>query len=117
MDESKRRGGKQLPALDLELDGRIMDIRSVTGYGWYSNIFFKKDNQLRRYNQREDIVSTADSLCLYFHSSKMFDEHNMSRSIKYYKYFRKNDGLPLDKQIKHVYCVINGESTIRVYDI
>lgn len=69
LDESKMHKGNQLPALDLELDGVKMDIRSVTGRGWYSNIFVAKNKQLHRYNSREDVTEQVNSLCLYFHDA------------------------------------------------
>lgn len=58
LDESKKHNGKQLPALDLELDGVKIDIRSVTGRGWYSNIFVAKNKQLHRYISREDVTAS-----------------------------------------------------------
>lgn len=82
-DESKRIRGSRLPALDLMLDGNLMDIRSVTGRGWYSNIFVSKNDQLRRFNARTDITDKADSLCLYFHDPALFDEEKMKKSINF----------------------------------
>ena len=35
---SKKKNGNYLAALDLMLDDTVMDIKSVTGHGWYSNI-------------------------------------------------------------------------------
>lgn len=43
LDESKKKNKQMLTALDMQLDGRVMDIRSVTGNGWYSNIFREKN--------------------------------------------------------------------------
>lgn len=117
LDESKRRKGNLMAALDMELDGVVMDIRSVTGKGWYSNIFVKKNIQLQKYNSRTDVTTPSDSLCLYFHDPKLFDEWKMKKSIKFFKYYRDNDGELLKREIKHVYCVINGEEGIRKYDI
>ncbi len=95
LDESKKHNGKQLPALDLELDGVKMDIRSVTGHGWYSNIFVVKNRQLHRYNNRPDAKEPAQALCLYFHEPKLFSEFKMQKSISYFRYYRDTDGTHL----------------------
>ena len=115
--ESKKKNGDRLAALDMELDGVVMDIRSVTGKGWYLNIFIKKNIQLQKYNSRDDVTEPADSLCLYFHDPKLFDERKMKKSIKIYKYYRDVDGALIKLEIKHVYCVIKGSSEVRVFDI
>ncbi len=117
LDESKMHKGNQLPALDLELDGVKMDIRSVTGRGWYSNIFVTKNSQLHRYNNRPDIKEPAEALCLYFHEPKLFSEFNMQKSISYFRYYRDTDGTLLKRNLKRVYCIIRGESEIKIYDI
>lgn len=117
LDEGKRYNGKQLAALDMELDGVIMDIKSVTGHGWYSNIFVDKNDQLRRYNARPDIKEPASVVCLYFHDPTMFSEKNMLKSIPYFKYYRDKKGNLLKRHLKKVYCIIRGETEIRIYDI
>lgn len=116
-DESKKKNGNRLAALDLELDHVVMDIRSVTGKGWYSNIFVKKNHQLIKYNERDDVEEQADSLCLYFHEPKLFDLKKMKKSINYFRYYRGNDGSPMRMELKHVYCVIKGQKNILMFDI
>ena len=116
-DESKRIRGNRLPALDLMLDGNLMDIRSVTGRGWYSNIFVSKNDQLRRFNARTDITDKADSLCLYFHDPALFDEEKMKKSINFFRFFRNNKGELLNKHLRHVHCVIKGRDNVLVFDI
>lgn len=117
LDELKKKRGQQLPALDMELNGVLMDIRSVTGNGWYSNIFGAKNDQLRRFNSREDISASADSLCLYFHDARLFDREKMKRSINFFKYQRNNNGEPIERFLKHVYCVVKGQEDILIFDI
>ena len=117
LDESKTVGKNRLTALDLELDGIKMDIRSVTGRGWYSNIFVTKNKQLHRYNNRSDTKEPAESLCLYFHEPKLFDERKMQKSITYFRYYRDIDGTLLKRHLKRVYCILRGESEFKVYDI
>ena len=116
-NETKKKGGKQLAALDMVMDDMTMDIRSVTGCGWYSNIFVKKNEQLRRYNNREDINEKADALCLYFHDPELFDEEKMKKSINYFKFYRDLNGNLLDKELKHIYCVISGRNELLHYEI
>lgn len=116
-DEKKKMQGSRLPALDLSLDDKLMDIRSVTGHGWYSNIFVSKNDQLRRFNARTDISDKADSLCLYFHDPALFNEEKMRKSINFYRFFRGNHGAPINRYLKHVYCVIKGQNELQVFDI
>ena len=115
MDESRKSRGNYLPALDLRLDDTIMDIRSVTGKGWYSNIFVKKNDQLRRFNKREDITDKSDSLCLYFHDPKLFNEEKMEKSLNFFRFYRGQDGNLIKRELKHIYCVIKGRKDILIY--
>lgn len=116
-DESKKEKGNFVPALDLLIDDILMDIRSVTGHGWYSNIFVSKNDQLRRFNRRKDISEKADSLCLYFHDPALFNEEKMEKSINYFRFYRDLSGELIDRKLKHVYCVIRGRDRIIKYDI
>ena len=116
-NETKKKNGQQLAALDMVMDDKYMDIRSVTGRGWYSNIFVKKNDQLRRYNSRSDVEEKADALCLYFHDPNLFDETKMKKSINYFKFYRNFDGNLLDKDLKHIYCVIKGRNELLHYEI
>ena len=94
-----------------------MDIRSITGNGYYGGALLDKNNQLKRYNNRSDVTTPADSVCLYFHDKSLYDAKKMKKSINYYKYFRKNDGSLITQRIKHIYCVINGEAEVIKFDI
>ena len=85
--------------------------------GWYSNIFVKKNDQLRRYNSRSDVEEKADALCLYFYDPNLFDETKMQKSINYFKFYRNFDGNLLDKDLKHIYCVIKGRNELLHYEI
>jgi hypothetical protein len=120
-DESKKSKGNFLAALDLCLDDEMMDIRSVTGNGWYSNIFKNKEIQLAKYNAREDVsnedVPKGHALCLYFHKSSLFNDEKMQKSIRYFRYERGNNGKLVAHQLQKVICVIRGEKEIRTYTI
>lgn len=118
-DESKERvPGQTFPALDLQLDGQMMDIRSITGCNrWYTHALLTKNKQLKKYNARPDIDRPASALCLYFHDASMFNERYLLRSINKYKYFYNNEGLHIRPLIRRLYVVINGRKDILQYDI
>ena len=101
----------------MRLDNVLMDIRSITGKGWYSNVFVKKNEQLRRFNRRTDIEEKADTLCLYFHDSTLFDERKMEKSINYFKFYRTETGELLEIDLKRVYCVVRGREDVLIYEI
>ena len=111
-DESKEYQGKKLAALDMELDGVMIDIKSITGNGWYSHALRVKNNQLRRYNNRPDSPAPASRVCLYFHEAELFDDIKMRKSIDYFK-----QHLEGTCYIKHIICVINGRDGILEYDV
>ena len=117
LDESKKKNGNKLAALDLELDGEAMDIRSITGRGWYSHVFEKKNIQLTKYNAREDVKQPSNSVCLYFHDPSLFDHEKMIKSIKRFQHYRDKHGNLLDRKIRHVYCVVKGTGKLLKYDI
>ena len=59
----------------------------------------------------------CDTMCFYFHNPKLFDERKMKKSINYFRHFRTNDGRLLDKDLKHVVCVIKGRKELIEYEI
>lgn len=111
-DESKQLGVNTLPAIDMELDGKLIDIKSITGSGWYSHALMKKNNQLIRYHARPDNPPHADSVCLYFHDADLFDEDKMVKSISFFKQKLKEPCY-----IKHILCVVNGRDDILWYEV
>ena len=101
---------KTLSQLDLMLDGKPVDIASITTQRrHFGETLFNKNGQIEKYNNREDIQVRADSVCLYFHDSKMFSHKKVLRSINYYKHRRKNNGELINHHIKTIYCVIRGK--------
>jgi hypothetical protein len=115
-DESKTgANGKQYAALDIKFNGKMMDIRSITGSGEYVNALVSKNKQLKKYNARPDIDEPADSLCLYFHDPTLFSEDKMLYAIEHYKTYVFNDGRKITPLIKNLYVVIRGENEIRTY--
>lgn len=118
-DESKElKAGEKAPAIDMQLDGVMMDIRSVTGKSkWFHHPLLTKNSQLKAYNARPDVKEPADAVCLYVHDPEVFDENMMRKSIKRYKFYRKNNGMPVTPVIRWVYVVLNGEPGILKYKV
>lgn len=117
-DESKEfKPGEKASALDLKLDGKMMDIKSITGNGWYWRPLVKKNEQLYKYNLRPDVTTPAEALCLYFHKPSMFNEKNLRHSINMFKHFYDNSGQYVIPLIKRIYVVLKGSKYILHYDV
>jgi hypothetical protein len=101
------------PSLDLELDGVIMDIRSITQEGMYGGALTAKNHQLGNVKKKTGLV--ADSVCLHFHDASVFSEERLIKDMNWYKEYIVKVGSK--QRIKHVYVVVNGESRLRIYDI
>ena len=101
------------PSLDLELDGVIMDIRSITSNGYYGNALTAKNHQLGNVKKKTGLI--ADSVCLHFHEPSMFSEEKLINDMEWYKKHVVEVGSK--QRIKHVYVVVNGADSLKVYDI
>ena len=117
LDEQARgKDGNTLPALDISLNGRVMDIRSITAHSSnYVNALTDKNKQLKKYNKRVDISSTSDSLCLYFHDADMYSEQKIIDSINSYKHILESRGSEI--QIRRVYVVVRGNPQTLEFDV
>lgn len=115
LDESKQFRGKKLAALDIEIDGVKTDIKSITGKGWYDKALLVKNDQLNRYNSREDVSTPADTVCLYFHDPASFNESKLTKSIRAYKADRHKNGKPV--LIKKIYVVVRKSGGLKSYEI
>lgn len=103
-DESKRKGKQTLPALDMQLDGVMMDIRSITKKKrHYGSALRDKNKQLARYNSRSDVRVPADTVCLYFHEGGMYHPSKVTGGIKWLKTQTSHIN------IREVVCVIRKE--------
>ena len=121
LDESKHdRNGRPFSALDMSVDGVVMDIRSITmDKDNYVNALTAKNKQLEKYNLRSD-VERADSLCLYFHDSTMFSDARIKASIRSYNRIMEADAKEQGqevKQIRKLVVVLRGERKVRHYDV
>ncbi len=109
-DESKKKNGNVLTALDMQLDGVMMDIRSLTQRKrHYGAAISAKNKQLRRYNDRSDVKISADTVCLYFHDDSMYHPSKITNGMKWVK--RQSSHI----EVKHIICVIRkGNDTIEM---
>lgn len=114
--------GQNDTALDLLLDGKRMDIASVTkDVITYRNIFLGKNKQLHRFNHLPYVEEKADAVCLYFHDPKMFSEQKVMDGMERLKEMRYTDKETGEEKsvkvaIKHVYCVVRGSDKLYQYD-
>lgn len=122
-DESiQTKKGENDTSLDLLLDGKRMDIASVTkDVINYRNVFNGKNSQLHRYNHLEYVDEKADAVCFYFHEPKMFSEQKVydgMQRLKEMKYIDAETGKEKSPNviIKHVYCVVRGSDKLHKYD-
>lgn len=95
--------GDALPALDLDLDSKVMDIASITSGHYYGHALLRKNKQLGNVKKKTGYI--GDSLCLYFHDAKMFSYEKIENAINYYK--GKLNKLNKTQRVKFIYCVIN----------
>lgn len=110
-DEQKKKDGKTLRALDMQLDGVMMDIRSITKKKrHYGSAILQKNAQLRGYNERSDVIVPADSLCLYFHDASMYHPGKVRDGIRY-TCKKSKHGLA----VKNIVCVLRkNDDTIEI---
>nr|WP_314594635.1 phage minor head protein [uncultured Porphyromonas sp.] len=115
-EQAKDKSGNVLAALDISLNGRVMDIRSITANSSnYVNALTDKHKQLKRYNKRTDIASPSDSLCLYFYDADMYSEQKIIDSINSYKSILSARGSKA--QIKRLFIVVRGRDEVKGVDI
>ena len=112
-EHANSKAAQRLPALDLELDGRIMDIRSITTSEYYGYALMAKNHHLGNVKKRTGLVS--DCVCLYFHEKTLFSDEKMLNDIEWYKSHVIEVGSK--QRIHHIYVVVRGEQQLRVYDI
>lgn len=117
LEEALGHEARRLPALDLKLDGVIMDIKSITSDNRFSirNALYKKNEQLGRLLAKTGIE--ANSVCLYFHQPELFHNEYVNENIEAFKNTVWEDGTPIHSRIKHVYIVVNNSKNLVKVDI
>ena len=112
-DESQKGAdGKQLPSLDLQLDNKIMDIRSITTENCGSALL-SKNKQLGNVKYKTGVKS--DSICLYFHDATLFSENKLLNDIKWFK--EKLNEYGSKQRIEKIHVVIKDAKEILFYEI
>lgn len=113
-DESKKKGKNTLTALDMDFDGKTMDLACITtNKEHYVSILSKKNRQLGRFNKRSDVHTPADTVCLYFHNPDMYQRKKIKLSINKLKSYANK------VRIRRIYCAVNRGKKLQfdVFDI
>lgn len=112
-DESQKDANKDyLPSLDLQLDDKIMDIRSITTENCGSALL-SKNKQLGNVKYKTGVKS--DSICLYFHDATLFSENKLLNDIKWFK--EKLNEYGSKQRIEKIHVVIKDTKEILFYEI
>ena len=113
-------------SLDLLLNGKRMDIASITELkGYYMYPVARKNHQLGKYNNLDYITDPSDSVCLYFHDPSMYSPEKVMKGFEEFKKQEYEDKVTGERKrhtirIKHIYCVINegnGKGRKEVFDV
>lgn len=114
-DESQTNSkGEFLPSLDLELDGKLMDIASVTNTtGTCGSALLHKNKQLAKVAKKTDFI--GEDVCLYFYNKSQFSKNNVLRDIEYFKKHIKEWNMV--QQLKHIHIVVRGEEEMFEFEI
>ena len=117
LDEKKKGdNGLELTALDLSLNGKKMDIRSITeASNKYVNALTDKDKQIKNWNKISDPEDFADSLCLYFYDPSMYSKQSIENAIQSYKNIRGSKGKIC--RIKSLYVVVKDKPEVLEFNI
>ncbi|MBR4787865.1 MAG: hypothetical protein IK013_08360 [Bacteroidales bacterium] len=104
--------GDILPALDLQMDGRLMDIRSITKNNAHTirNVLSTKNNQIKRFVSKTGM--DADTVCLYFHDSTLYSKTLITAGIEEYV-----DLVKTKNKIQHVICVVAGNTNVIEFNV
>ena len=112
-DESTQdSNGNQLPALDLELDGKLMDIASIT-QGKFGSALLNKNRQLKKVASKTGYI--GEEVCLYIHDKTMFSKEKLLQDIDFFK--AQAVKYKTQIYIKRIHIVINGDTDIYTYEI
>lgn len=102
---------KTLPALDLNVNGKFLDIRSITenNENTIKNGLWAKERQIRRVYKKTGVE--ADTVCLFFYNETMYSEQKVKEGIRDFIKCQTNI------RIKHVVCVVRNQGIVEEYDI
>lgn len=111
-NESKvGKNGNQLSSLDMTFDGVVMDIKSITKLkDFYGNAIKAKNEQLLRYNIREDVKIKSDTICLYFHDSSMYSPERIIEGVEWVK----QNPLTTEIAVKTIICALKDGNGLKI---
>ena len=111
-EHASDKSGSRPPALDLDLNGHIMDIRSITKGKHYGNALMEKNDQIKRFQEKTG--KESDSVLLYFHDPDMFSEETLRNDIEWYKNRIVKWGS--EQRIHKVYVAVKGAGQLQIFD-
>lgn len=104
----KAPNGSILPALDAQIDGVEVDIRSITvSKEHYGAAIKAKIKQLNNLNTKNN--KSADSICLYFHDPAMYSDGCVEKGIEWIK-----DNFGSHSPLKEIWVVIKGQGLKKI---
>lgn len=117
-DESKAVNGQTLTALDIILDGKRMDIASVTSAS--TNIGYKlksKQEQINRFEHRTDIPrdEVHDSVCIYIPDKSFYHPEMLDEYFRFYREWVYPNAGPINPTIRDAYFVVEGIDEIIIH--
>ena len=114
----KNAKGNSITSLDMELDGRVMDIASILNKDSnISNILSRKTKQIADYLINRRNRKICDSVCLYYADSTFFDEQKLIDGISNLYSKIGKEKYPKEWLINNIVCVIKGQKETKEYTI
>ncbi len=109
-EDGKRIQGNKKTAVDMILDGEVMDIYSPENdKKHFGGAIISKNNQMFKYNNRTDIDQTGETMCIFFSDPKWFSPEKMRMSIEYAK-----ENSKCDIVLKNIVCAINTQGRLQL---
>lgn len=100
--------GNILPALDAQIEGVEMDIRSITvNKGHYGAAIKAKIKQLNNFNSKNN--KRADTICLYFHDPAMYTDGCIEKGMEWIM-----DNFGSHSPLKEIWVVIRGKGLKKI---
>ena len=101
-EETKAPNGKTLRELDAYIDGKLMDIASITenNENTIKNILKRKHDQIKGFNETHQ--ERSDSICIYFHNPSWYSKQKV---LQQYEKYKKN---ARTIRINKIYVMLRG---------
>lgn len=112
-EKAERLPGQFQASLDLDLDGRFVDIKSHTTARYYGGHLCGANRQIG--NFKRDTGTEADGMILYFHDPSAWSPERLQQDIEYFK--RKIEEWGSHVRIRHIHVLVNGSGELLTFDI